>query len=114
MTLTRIATFKLRSAHIPHHVKSYDMRNAFGTGDTDQVLAAHRVRTDDPHFEDMLTQHRLGATMRIDASDDIIGLHPCSGGRMGDSNEPELFMESFYPLIIDWDAELRTRTSRRH
>jgi hypothetical protein len=106
MTLTRIATFKLRSAHIPHLVKSYDMRNAFGTGDTDRLLAAHRVRTDDPHFEDMLTQHRLRATMRIDDSDDIVGLHPGSGGRMGDSNEPELFMESVYPLIIDWDAEL--------
>ncbi|CAK0885294.1 unnamed protein product [Prorocentrum cordatum] len=106
MTLARIATFKLRSAHIPHLAKSYDMRNAFGTGDTDRLLAAHRVRTDDPHFEDMLTQHRLRATMRIDASDDIIGLHPGSGGRMGDSNEPELFMESFYPLIIDWGAGL--------
>ncbi|CAK0843916.1 unnamed protein product [Prorocentrum cordatum] len=106
MTLTRITTFKLRSAHIPHLAKSYDMRNAFGTGDTDRLLAAHRVRTDDPHFEDMLTQHRLRATMRIDANDDTIGPHPCSGGRMGDSNEPELFMESFYPLIIDWDAEL--------
>eukprot|EP00959_Pyramimonas_sp_CCMP1952_P013172 278234-Pyramimonas_sp.AAC.1 len=77
MTLTRIATFKLRSAHIPHLVKSYGMRNVFGTGDADRLLAAHRVRTDDPHFEDMPTQHRLRATMRIDANDDTIGLHPC-------------------------------------
>eukprot|EP00959_Pyramimonas_sp_CCMP1952_P468493 9493339-Pyramimonas_sp.AAC.1 len=29
-----IAACKLRKAHVPHLAKSYDMRNAFGTGNT--------------------------------------------------------------------------------
>eukprot|EP00959_Pyramimonas_sp_CCMP1952_P057626 1202954-Pyramimonas_sp.AAC.1 len=33
---------------------------------------------------------------------------PKTGGRMGDSNEPELFMESFYPIVSARQRELGT------
>ncbi|CAK0806572.1 unnamed protein product [Prorocentrum cordatum] len=90
----------------PTSCSEFDMRNAVGTGLTDRLLDAHQVRADDDHFEDMFYQKRTRATVIIDPSDAMLGVRPQSGGRMGDGDEPELFMECFYPLITEWDREL--------
>eukprot|EP00959_Pyramimonas_sp_CCMP1952_P311884 6527348-Pyramimonas_sp.AAC.1 len=106
MLLAKLMIWKLRAANMSFLAKSYDMRNAFATGDHTRLIAAHTVRCDDEHFHPLLEQHRERAVVYIQASDATLALRPGTGGRMGDSNEHELFMGSFYPLVGEWDQEM--------
>eukprot|EP00959_Pyramimonas_sp_CCMP1952_P085276 1783064-Pyramimonas_sp.AAC.1 len=82
------------------------MRNAFATGSHERLVEAHTLRCEDEHVHPLLEQHRLDAVVFLHASAASIALRPGTGGRMGDSNEPELFMESFYPLVVQWSQEM--------
>eukprot|EP00959_Pyramimonas_sp_CCMP1952_P071690 1497493-Pyramimonas_sp.AAC.1 len=82
------------------------MRNAFATGDHVRLIDARAVRCDDERFHPLLGQHRERAVVYIQASDAALALRPGAGGRVGDSNEPELFMGSFYPLVEEWQQEM--------
>eukprot|EP00959_Pyramimonas_sp_CCMP1952_P228159 4770640-Pyramimonas_sp.AAC.1 len=72
------------------------MRNAFGTGETAKLLETQDWRCGSRHFRNMLAMHRQKAAICIGASDRPACLRPTSGGRMGDSNEPDFFMGTFY------------------
>eukprot|EP00959_Pyramimonas_sp_CCMP1952_P331627 6944276-Pyramimonas_sp.AAC.1 len=106
MLLAKLMIWKLSAANISFLAKSYDMRNAFATGDHARLIAAHTVRFDDEHLHPLLEQHRERAVVYIQASDATLAFRPGTGGRMGDSNEPELFMGSFYPPVEEWEQEM--------
>ena len=99
MLMAKLLIWKLRAARLAFLATSYDMRNAFATGQQLRLIAAHTVRCDDEHFQPLLEQHREDAVVYLQASDTSLALRPGTGGRMGDSSEPELFMGSFYPLV---------------
>eukprot|EP00959_Pyramimonas_sp_CCMP1952_P205337 4294002-Pyramimonas_sp.AAC.1 len=82
------------------------MRNAFATGSHERLVAAHTLRCDDEHFHPLFEQHRHEAVVFLQAPDASIALRPGTGGGMGDSNKPELFMESVYPLVKQWPQEM--------
>eukprot|EP00959_Pyramimonas_sp_CCMP1952_P173133 3618027-Pyramimonas_sp.AAC.1 len=82
------------------------MRNAFATGSNERLVAAHTLRCEDEHFHPLLEQHRHEAVVFLQASDACAALRPGTGGRMGDSNEPEFFMESFHPLVMQLSLEM--------
>eukprot|EP00959_Pyramimonas_sp_CCMP1952_P316885 6632827-Pyramimonas_sp.AAC.1 len=84
----------MRSARMSFLAKSYDMRNSFATGSHERLVAARALRCEDEHFQPLLEQHRHQAVVFLQASDASIALRPGTGGGMGDSNEPELFMGS--------------------
>eukprot|EP00959_Pyramimonas_sp_CCMP1952_P132372 2767783-Pyramimonas_sp.AAC.1 len=65
------------------------MRNAFGTGDQGRLHNAHRSRGVDEYFDELLTHHRSTGILYYEASDGDAAMTPKTGGRMGDSNEPE-------------------------
>eukprot|EP00959_Pyramimonas_sp_CCMP1952_P390538 8184004-Pyramimonas_sp.AAC.1 len=106
MLLAKLMIWRLRAADISFLAKSYDMRNAFATGDHARLIAARAVHCDDERFRPLLEQHRERAVVCIQASDATLALRPGTGGRMGDSNEPELFMGSFYPFVEEWGQEM--------
>ena len=87
------------------------MRNAFGTGHTEKLLGAQADRHPSRHFTRMLELHRTEAVIRFDAADKPICVRPTEGGRMGDSNEPELFMGTFYKPVERWHESLTEVTS---
>eukprot|EP00959_Pyramimonas_sp_CCMP1952_P280575 5864843-Pyramimonas_sp.AAC.1 len=82
------------------------MRNAFATGAHVRLVAAHTVRCDDEHFQPLFEQHRGNAAAHLKPPDASTALQPRTGGRMGNSNEPELVMESVYPLASQWCQEM--------
>eukprot|EP00959_Pyramimonas_sp_CCMP1952_P383957 8046837-Pyramimonas_sp.AAC.1 len=82
------------------------MRNAFATGSHERLIAARTLRCDDEHFHPLLSQHREQAVVYLQASGANLALRPGTGGRMGDSNEPEFFMGSFHPLVSQWEAQM--------
>ena len=55
---------------------------------------------------ELVAQQRTLAVMVLNTCDGTLCLTPASGGRMGDSNEPEFFMESFNPLVREWNYRM--------
>eukprot|EP00959_Pyramimonas_sp_CCMP1952_P472577 9500270-Pyramimonas_sp.AAC.1 len=86
------------------------MRNAFGTGFTSKLIENSDWRCESRHFRQMLAMHREKAVIHVDAADRSICLRPASGGRMGDSNEPEFFMGNFYGPVIRWKLQMKDLT----
>ena len=118
MLSVRVVCHKLRKANIPHAVKSYDAKSAFHSGElTDlQNVTEARLRLEqrtgtegaflDPSDarcarEDaaFLAQRRFEANMVIYGCDGSVSLRAGEGGLMGDSNEPELFMQNYYEAV---------------
>eukprot|EP00959_Pyramimonas_sp_CCMP1952_P262292 5484801-Pyramimonas_sp.AAC.1 len=96
----------LRAASISFLAKTYEMRNAFATGDRVRVFAARAVRCNDEHVHPLLEQHRARAAVSIQASDPTLALRPGTGGVVVDSNESEFFMGSFYPIVEERGREM--------
>eukprot|EP00959_Pyramimonas_sp_CCMP1952_P117544 2457250-Pyramimonas_sp.AAC.1 len=65
------------------------MRNAFGTGHHARLHNVHRSRGVDEHYVELLTHHRSTGILYYEAIDGDAAMTPTTGGRMGDSNEPE-------------------------
>eukprot|EP00959_Pyramimonas_sp_CCMP1952_P399778 8376684-Pyramimonas_sp.AAC.1 len=99
MMIIKILIWKCLHCKLGFMLKSYDMRNAFGTGHVLGLVQAQEERQPTIHFRRVLEHYRAQAIIRIDAADSTVHVHPTSGGRMGDSNEPELFMQAFYKPI---------------
>ena len=111
MTLIRITTWTLRAIGQPHLVKSYDLKNAFGSGELDDLAEAltERAREGVPdneieHYLAALAQRRNEAVVIMPTADGPAAVKIGSGGTMGDYNEPEAFMANFLPCHPDVDS----------
>ena len=107
MLLVKLLVWKLRAAKLRFIVKSYDMRNTFGTGTHEGLMEVVRSRGVRWEQLSLFEQHREQGVIVVEAADATIGLRPRSGGRMGDSNEPELFMGAFYPRVEEWNGDIK-------
>ena len=109
MLLIRITMWTLRQLQQPHMVKSYDMRNAFGTGTLEDLLPTLTQRAlatiedrEQESTEAFLHQRRMEAHVVIPTSEGPLTMRVGSGGTMGDISEPEAFMKNFYDTITPW------------
>ena len=119
MLAVRVTCHKLRQANIPHAIKSYDAKSAFHSGtladlqEVTQKRLRYAQRTEngfaDPidfrfaiQDEKLLSQRRFEANMIIHGCDGSTSLTAGEGGLMGDSNEPELFMQNYYCAVSQY------------
>ena len=103
MMNVRVTSWHLRDADQPHLIKSYDMRNAFGTGrlsDLDETLTKRAITSGLEAERDttcrLLSQRRFNAQVCIPTEQGPLTMKLGGGGIMGDVNEPEAFMDNFY------------------
>ena len=81
------------------------MRNAFGTGTHEAQLETIRERL---HCDDdfpLFSQRRTEAGCVLQCWDGTLCLRNTTGGLMGCSNEPEMFMIEFYKTVKAWNME---------
>ena len=107
----RIVTAKLRYTGLAHAIKSYDMRSAFHSGvhanlcqiSDQRSYIAHDQTTSDLYGQ-LLRDRRQCTVIKINGSDGDAFLNNSTGGPMGDSNEPEIFMQDFYNHLDQYRA----------
>ena len=114
MMITRIVTWRAQKAYMGLAAKSYDARAAFHSGNHEALKAITRRRalrkeTTDRTLQnaDLLDQRRDGAIMLIDTAEGPLYLRAGTGGLMGDSNEPEIFMQGHYDMLQLWLAQTK-------
>jgi len=113
MTIIRIMIHYMNLIGQPFMIKSYDMRNAFGSGQLDDLndvivrRAASGIEDDNElqTVRDMLTQKRMEAKVCIPCDTGPLVMQLGSGGTMGDKSEPEAFMGNFYNTISEWNHD---------
>ena len=64
-------------------------------------LISHRAEDS----KNKLMQRRANMTIFMGNGSDMKALKICAGGTMGDGNEPEAFMGSYYKAFIDWTLD---------
>eukprot|EP00959_Pyramimonas_sp_CCMP1952_P319265 6680609-Pyramimonas_sp.AAC.1 len=106
----KIRVWKFLHCKLGRMLKSDYMRNACGTGHILRLVEAHRERHPSRHFSTALEHDRAQAIIRVDAADAPARARPRSGGRIGDSNEPELFMQAFYKPVSRRKQEMSNMT----
>ncbi|CAK0882744.1 unnamed protein product [Prorocentrum cordatum] len=92
--------------------KSFDATNAFGCGDKDQIehgarlrleTAAEEVEEDDVDYVATISRpRRQSLTVVISGSDHEVAIASGSGGFMGNTSEPELFMSNYHIAVQEW------------
>ena len=119
MMITKIAMWKLREADVAHLVKSYDLTNAFGAGstralktETEERVLMHGATACRRQNAALATLQRQRAIITLESSSGPCFLAPQCGGRMGCSNEPEIFMGIFNPAVADWNRRMYQVTGR--
>ncbi|CAK0905019.1 unnamed protein product [Prorocentrum cordatum] len=119
MMATRIVAWK--GHHSGQHMlhKSYDATNAFGCGRKEDLERSVRARLEeDEEIKDqdlnyvtaISRQRRMALTVVIPAADGEVALRSGSGGFMGDTSEPEIFMSNYHIAVTKW-AEVETARS---
>ena len=86
-----------------------DMRNAFGctTRARQEQVVEDRLGS---HF---FHQRQEEAVVTMTVADGTVDMKPTAGGRMGDKNEPDLFMSSFAEPIREWNTEVSLHVLER-
>ncbi len=77
------------------------MANAYGAG-RQQDLWQSAEGAFKPTEREFFHQRRHTSTALIQTSDGTLLVRPGDGGLMGDSNEPDLFMKTFYVGTKQW------------
>ena len=108
MITARVGIAKLRKMRLNFILQSHDAAAAFHGGthaDLREVLMTRMG--DDADQADLvrLASKRAVMTMKIDAQDATIHMHPNSGGTMGDCNEGEFFMSNYYRAVNDYGTQ---------
>lgn len=111
MLIIRVAIYFMNLIGQPFLVKSYDMRNAFGSGNHDDLNDTLLERAtagveDEGELEStrsILTQKRKNAKVCIPCDTGPLVMQLGSGGTMGDKSEPEAFMGNFYKTVSKWN-----------
>ena len=89
MMTVKLTLWRIRASGLGFICKSFDMTNAFATGSHQDLLQTTATRCADQYSFELLCQHRKANVVWISASDAVLTLEQTTGGRMGDSNEPE-------------------------
>ena len=101
MAGTRIMAHRIMAAGLSFAARSHDMANAYGAGKQSKLwessLGAFREK--EKHF---FHQRRHLSAAYIVAADGSLLVQPGDGGLMGDSNEPDFFMRTFYKGTKQW------------
>ena len=74
MLTTKLTLWRIRAAGLSYMCKSYDMTNAFGTGDFSELTFTMLDRCEDEYFREILNQHRCANALLIPACDQNITL----------------------------------------
>ena len=111
MMILRIVCWKAIQAKQSIAVKSYDMRSAFHSGShRDLEGVSHRRAVDKGENATtrqnaaFLSTRRRESRMIVTTPQGELCMKTGTGGLMGDSNEPELFMENFYACVKNYAA----------
>lgn len=106
MTATRVIAWKAEQAKVGYAAKSYDARAAFHSGKHTRLKAitrrrafASQVNTRTENNADFLDQRRDQSLMKIETIQGPLIMKAGTGGLMGDSNEPEIFMQGYYDML---------------
>jgi len=115
MMATKIVAWKGVHSGQPMLHKSYDATNAFACGSKDQLEQCVYDRLvegtaddeeddgNDIQFAAHITRSRRAAlTVIIDAADERLAVKSGSGGFMGDTSEPEIFMQNYHHSVTAW------------
>ena len=111
MTCTKIMAWKGVRGGQPMLHKSYDATNAFACGSKTELEDGIRERLEtDPEMEerDIAFANHITRTRRdrltvvLDAADERLAVRSGSGGFMGDTSEPEIFMHNYHHAVRAW------------
>ena len=119
MIVIGVTAWTLRALRQPHMIKSYDLKNAFGSGKLEDLEGSLVERShvgvpdnEQDYYKAALSQRRFEAVVIIPTTHGPIGFSLGSGGTMGDSNEPEAFMANFYHAVQPWILTNHKKFSR--
>ncbi len=105
---------RLTKAGLSHIDTFHDLSNAFESTKHDLLDRSIMKHTQCEQDLTILQQRHHLSYMYVDCPDGQLILHAGHGGRQGDRIEPQKFVASFSPHIVEWRKDLESRIKHNH